>query len=443
MKPISILITLLCSVFVLNAQKTDEDLVKTLKEAATSQLLDKWYPLVIDKEDGGYYSDITYDFKLGENQQKMIVTQARHMWVNAIAAMENPGKKETYLENAKHGFDFIKNKMWDQENGGFHTLVTKQGEPISREGEKKTAYGNSFAIYGLATYYKASQNSEALTLAQETFYWLERHSHDPKHKGYFQSLELDGTPIARTSDFPSTSDIGYKDQNSSIHLLEAFTALYEVWPNELLKKRLHELLVLIRDTITTDDGYMKLFFEADWTPVSFKNTSKENIKKHYYLEHVSFGHDVETAYLMLEASHALGLENDITLKTGKKMVDHALKNGFDNKVGGFYDGGYYFNDEQDIQIVNENKNWWSQAEGLNALLMMSQHFPQDEMNYRKHFETLWEYTENYIIDQDHGGWYEWGIDKRPEAKTALKGQIWKSTYHNYRALVNCIHMLEE
>ncbi|MGB8706292.1 MAG: hypothetical protein WCD31_14795 [Gillisia sp.] len=64
---------------------------------------------------------------------------------------------------------------------------------------------------------------------------------------------------------------------------------------------------------------MNLFFTNDWKPVSFKNTSKENIRKHYYLDHVSFGHDVETAYLVLEASHVLGLKDeDLTLQRGKK-----------------------------------------------------------------------------------------------------------------------------
>jgi mannobiose 2-epimerase len=226
--------------------------------------------------------------------------------------------------------------------------------------------------------------------------------------------------------------------------LEAFTALYKVWPNELLAKRLEELLLLIRDTITTEKGYMNLFFEKDWTPISFVQTSKETIKEHYYLDHVSFGHDVETAYLMLEASHALGGKHDsLTLRKGKKMVDHALATGWDNEVGGFYDGGYYFHGEDPITIVNANKNWWSQAEGLNSLLMLSFYFPDDPIAYRRYFDKLWQYTNNYLMDKEHGGWYEWGTDKRPDVKTGLKGHIWKTTYHNYRALINCRELLEK
>jgi len=427
----------------LATNKNDTALINRLEISAKENLIDKWYPLAIDKEDGGYYSDITYNFKIGENQDKMIVTQARHIWATAKAAELYPEDSARYLSYAAHGFQFLRNKMWDKKQGGFYNLVTKEGEPILKRGTEKTTYGNSFAIYGLAEYYRASGNKEALDLAKKTFEWLEDHGHDPKYKGYYQSLELDGTPIERTNEFPSTSDIGYKDQNSSIHLLESFTTLYEVWPDELLAKRIKELLYLIRDTIVTDKGYMNLFFTKDWKPVSFKNTSKENITKHYYLDHVSFGHDVETAYLMLEASHVLGLKDeDITLQRGKKMVDHALKNGWDEKFGGFYDSGYYYQGKDEITIVNSDKNWWSQAEGLNSLLIMDIYFPNDRMDYRDHFNKLWDYTERYLMDPAFGGWYEWGIDERPESENQLKGHIWKASYHNFRALTNCINHLK-
>ncbi len=421
---------------------TETALIAALETAATQELLEKWYPLAVDFKDGGYFSDITYDFKIGEHQDKMIVTQARHLWTTAMAAREYP-ENTAYKEYAAHGFAFLKDVLWDKQLGGFHTLVTKKGKPIPREGEAKTAYGNAFAIYALSAYFDATGDNEALDLARKTFYWLETNSHDPLQKGYYQSLEPEGTPILRTEAFPTTSDIGYKDQNSSIHLLEAFTSLYNVWPNDLLAQRLNELLELIRDTITTEKGYMHLYFDKDWKPVSYRYNTPEVIAEHYYLDHVSFGHDVETAYLMLEASHALGgTADEQTLARGKVMVDHALRTGWDNEKGGFYDGGYYFGEADTLTLVNTDKNWWTQAEGLNTLLMLSYYFPDDPMDYRGHFNKLWSYIHTYLMDPDHGGWYEWGTDQRPDSKEGLKGHIWKATYHDYRALLNCKKRLE-
>lgn len=99
--------------------------------------MEKWYPLVVDREDGGYYSEVIHDFKLGEKHDKMIVTQARHIWSNAVAAKDYP-RDPSYLENAEHGYVFLRDVMWNKKHGGFHNLVTKKGEPIQKRGEERS-----------------------------------------------------------------------------------------------------------------------------------------------------------------------------------------------------------------------------------------------------------------------------------------------------------------
>lgn len=412
-----------------------------IEKSITADMLQHWYPRAVDDTYGGFLSSFTYDWQPTDQQDKMIVTQARHVWSNARAS-ELYADVTHYPTSARHGFAFLRDVMWDKTYGGFHTLVDRQGNVKSPEGEAKTAYGNSFAIYALAAYYRASGDTAALSLAKETFRWLEEHSHDPVHKGYYQHMEKDGSLVKRRENTPSTSDRGYKDQNSSIHLLEAFTELYAVWPDPLLRERLEEMLFLIRDTITNEKGSLVLFFEPDWTPVSFQNEDKETILEHRYLDHVSFGHDVETAFLMLEASHLLGIEDDRrTREVSKKMVDHALRNGWDEELGGFYDQGYYFGQGDEISIINDHKNWWSQAEGLNTLLLMADLYPDDELQYFDRFRMLWSYIQEYLIDHEHGGWYEGGLDKQPEMRTALKGHIWKANYHQFRSLMHCMFRL--
>src|SRR3954469_5456109 len=206
-----------------------DSIAQQMRYAAKQGLIEVYYPRDIDTAYGGYLSTFSYDFQPVGDQDKMIVTQARHIWSTAKAAMFY--HDTSYVAMSRHGFLFLRDKMWDKENGGFYNLVTRDGTPKSTI---KEAYGNAFAIYGLSAYYVCSHDTAALNLAKTAFLWLEKHSHDPKYKGYYQHLQRDGSHVIRTADIPGTSDIGYKDQNSSIHLLEALTELYKVWPDILV-----------------------------------------------------------------------------------------------------------------------------------------------------------------------------------------------------------------
>ena len=438
MKRIPFLIFLLFANFLfaqqgMNSPAERKQIASAIDKSIQTELLNKWYPQCVDSLYGGFITTYTYDFKPTGPQDKFIVTQARHTWSTARAAELYPGVPY-YLKCSEHGFRFLRDVMWDKTNGGFYNLVDRQGNVKS---DRKEAYGNAFGIYALAAYYHASKDTGALTLVKKAFLWLEAHSHDPIYKGYYQHMTQEGSPIKRDKSVPGTSDLGYKDQNSSIHLLEAFTELYSIWPDRLVRERLEEMLYLIRDKITTPKGYLTLFFKPNWIPVSYRDSTKEVILQHRSLDHVSFGHDIETAYLMLEASHALGIKNDKkTMTISKKMVDHALRNGYDKSVGGFYDEGYYFKGSDKISIIRDSKNWWAQAEGLNTLLLMADQFPNDQMHYYEKFSQMWNYIQTYLIDHQYGDWYEGGLDKQPDKKTALKGHIWKGNYHQFRAMMN-------
>jgi cellobiose epimerase len=411
---------------------------------ALDTLAGAWYPRVIDNENGGYWSDFDYAWEREGPQNKMIVSQARHIWSASVLASYYGDT--SYLPLARHGFNFIKHHMWDNRFGGFHTQMGRTGDSLRLMTKTKSAYGNAFAIYGLAAYHKVSGDTAALDLARRTFHWLEQHAHDSVYGGYFDILKEDGSWLLDvkedTAQYENFIRKDWKDQNSSIHLMEAFTALYEVWPDSLLRERLEEMLVLIRDTITTDKGYLILHLERDWSPVSFRDSTEAYRTENFYLDHVSFGHDVETAFLMLETSHVLGMENDtLTLRKAKRMVDHALEHGWDDRLGGFFDGGYYNRGSEICAIRNAAKVWWAQAEGLNALLLMARLFPNEE-RYYNYFIQQWNYINRYMIDHKNGGWYHEGLDSNPMAATHAKANIWKTSYHNARALINVVQMLE-
>ena len=393
-----------------------------LEATLFDKVLGAWYPRAVDLEFGGYLTDFNHRFESAGRQHKMIVTQARHLWTLSSVAHLYPETCQTFLPMAAHGLAQLV-RHWDQSSGGFRELLTRSGAPIGND--IRTAYGTAFGIFGLAAYYQLSKSEKALNLAQEAFHWLEECSHDPEYEGYFQFVRPSGAPLqAGYGKFPP------KDQNSSIHLLEAFVELHKVWPDSLVRLRVSELLRLIRDTMTKKGQYLRLFFSRDWRPVSYAQT------RDYELDHVSFGHDVETAHLLLDADRMLAKPSVATKTTARSLVDHALAHGWDNERGGFYEQGFYRGEQ--CTIISDAKVWWAQFEGLLTLIQMSDLFPEQRAWYAERLGRLWTYIKSFLMDPTHGSCYWAGIDTRPEKAVMPKGEQWKSPYHTVRSLTGAI-----
>ncbi len=427
-----------------------DQLSVALEEVLYGDILHQWYPVCVDSIHGGYYSNFSNDWTLEKDQPKMIVTQGRQLWTSSQAAMFVPADHR-YKEAADHGLPWLEQVMWDSEYGGFYSLVDQEGNiiPDSDYGDEKRAYGQAFAIYGLAAYYKMTHRPEALALAKKAFQWMEDYSRDPEYGGYFDYLSRKGERYG--TGYPAVSSIdraALKDYNSSIHILEAFAELFQVWQDSLLEERLIEMLHIVRDTITQEPGYMHLYFHSDWQLLSYRDSLPEIRAANYQNDHVSPGHDAETAFLLIEAAEILdefGSTKDNhyeeTLPVAKKLLDHSLEYGWDTKTGGFIEQGYYEAEHSQMMIVDKRKNWWGQVEGLHSLLLFSNLYPENEV-YRKAFLKQWEYISANLLDKTNRGWYSWGIDLVPEAKEGRKGNIWKGPYHTGRGIMRCLTLLE-
>lgn len=426
--------------FPLSKRSTDPvTIADEMEKVLNEDLMDLWYPRCIDTIYGGYLSGFDYEWSQKEKQNKFIVTQGRHTWACAQMAKMYP-QNHNFEKYSKHGYKYLRDVMWDKEYGGYYTLTNREGDVLTSDPQMKIkiAYGNAFAIYGLAAYFEVSGDSSALDLAINSFWWLDKNAHDDMYGGYFQFLLRDGTVY--TDGYEGTPP---KDQNSSIHIIEALTELYKVWKDDQLKSRINEMLVIIRDTIATEKGYMNLFFRKDWSPVYYTDTTFHSTGDAHIFDHISFGHDIEIAYLLMEASEAIGLENDmLTYRKTKKMADHVMQNGWDPETGATFDRAYYFDaGQKNITILNNHTAWWSSTETVNTMLLMSRLYPEDPMDYYNKFTITWNYCKNYLIDWEHGGWYRVGLNEEPGAINADKGGIWKGNYHNGRTLLNCIKLL--
>lgn len=400
--------------------------LKFAKEIDTTldrDILDQWFPRTLDKEHGGFRSNFSREWKPFDQESKFSVFQGRMTWVSSQIVQRRPALKQQYLPYVTQGVDYLTGTLWDKEKGGFYWGLSETGEVSPFYTDRKQLYGMSFAIYGLAAAYQSTKDQRALEYAQKGFHWMEEHAHDAKSGGYFEYLTRDGHPfeshpesgtleLMPVSRFP----VGYKSMNTHIHLLESFTQLYEVWKDDLLRQRIEELLAIIRDKVCVDPGAMNLYFTNAWQA---------------FPDHDSYGHDVEAAYLMLEAEDVLGKAHDPrTERMARMLVDHALHYGWDAKLGGFYQDGTTMGEPE-----RKTKEWWVQFEGLNALLLMHERYGRQTDVYFKAFQLQWDFIRKYQIDSEYHGVYTMvGEDGKPTVN--LKGSIWKAAYHDGRALLN-------
>ena len=64
-----------------------------------------------------------------------------------------------YLLAATHGYEFLRDRMWDRQFGGFYWEVDSSGRAATRP--DKHTYGQAFGLYALTAYAVASGDSNA------------------------------------------------------------------------------------------------------------------------------------------------------------------------------------------------------------------------------------------------------------------------------------------
>jgi mannobiose 2-epimerase len=387
------------------------------------QVVDKWLPRSEDKARGGFQQNFAEDWSLIARDDRAVVYQARVTWLAAQAAKRYPAERAKFQALSNHGLAFLSGHLWDAEKGGFFWGLNPTAPYAPERFGEKHIYGHAFAIYALAENYAATGNSESLELAKRGFLWLDTYAHDGVNGGYYESLDRQNQPIlapptgpqARPADAISTP-FGRKSMNTHIHILEALTGLYEVWPDPRLRIRLQEVFEIVRDKVAAEPGYLNLYFQPDWTPVPSV---------------VSFGHDVETGFLLVEASTALGQPDDArTWAVARKLVDRPLAKGWDEAHGGFYDEAEYAG-----RVTKDHKVWWVQAEGLNALLVMHEEFGRETPRYWQAFQRQWAFIRDRQTDAKYGGWYSQTEADGHAPPGMVKSDRWTEGYHQGRALI--------
>jgi len=396
----------------ISLQNWQRSIAQELKE----NLLAYWIKHTQDSENGGFYGRISNNNQVHKDAPKSLILNTRILWT--FSAAYKKWKNPDYLEIANRAYNYLIHNFIDSKYNGVYWMLDYRGNPVN---DKKKSYGQAFFIYSLSEYYKVDKNPKVKDLAINYFKLLLENIYDDENGGYFETCNRNWS-LAEDLRLSDKDMNEKKSMNNHLHMLEAFTNLYRIWPDPELEDKLRELIGNFLDYIICPETYhFKLFFNECW------NTKSRNI---------SFGHDIEGSWLLCEAAEVLEDRKllDKIHSISLKMVDATIMEGFTDK------GAVYYEKEENGDIVEEI-DWWPQAEAVVGLLNAFQ-ISQDN-KYLDLATKAWNFIDKYIKNKKYGEWfYKVKPDGEP-CQEKNKVSEWKGPYHGGRACMESIERLEK
>lgn len=383
-----------------------EHIHKELVEGILPFWLDK-----IDNEHGGFYGYMDEELVLDKKAPKGGLACARLLWT--FSSAYRVLGDEACLVAAHHAYKFLVEHLLDEVHKGIYWLVDFEGHLLDG---RKHIYVQAFGVYALSEYYRATGEQGGLEKALELYELIHEKGYDCDAEAYLEEFDREWHQLDNEmlSENGVVADYTY---NTHLHVLEAMTNLYRVWPNAELKVRIEKILdVFYQRIYNHETGFFKVFFDRQWSSL---------------IDLISYGHDIESSWLIHEAIKVLA----ITDEEHPWMV--MVRRPAYGVLGEAMDSLGAMNNEKEKGVLDDKKIWWVQAEAFVGYINMFE-LTKDEA-FLKAAHRVWSFIEKYIVDKREGG--EWHAELDSDYKVMDKPVIepWKLNYHNGRC---CLEFVE-
>lgn len=380
--------------------------IDEVREHLETKIIPFWRGLH-DEEFGGYYGYVSYDLAVDKKAVKGCILNSRILWFFSNAYLT---LKEKYLlQEAEHAYHFLTEHCLDREFGGVYWSLNYDGSVAD---SIKHTYNQAFAIYALSSYFEASGDKAALETAFALFRLIEEKCTD--EVGYLEAFERNFVP-AENDKLSENGVIAEKTMNTLLHVFEAYTELYRVSKDTKVAERLRFILDLfLKKVYNPELNRQEVFFDRNMNSI---------------LDLHSYGHDIETAWLMDRGVEILGEEKErvsaVTKALTKKIYerayqDHSLLNECENGID------------------NTDRIWWVQAETVVGFLNGYEK-ESTKKEYLQAALEVWEFIKTKLVDQREGSEWFWMLNQ--EGKPVEDKPIvepWKCPYHNGRMCLEVI-----
>ncbi|MCM1056538.1 MAG: AGE family epimerase/isomerase [Firmicutes bacterium] len=398
------------------------------KEHLLGKIVPFWRSLRDDTY-GGWYGYVSYDLNTDREAVKGCILNSRITWffsnvylcckeglITAKDCLQYGYSPEDIRSEAEHGYQFLKKHCLDRENGGIYWSLQADGTP---EDDTKHTYNQAFCIYALSSYYEALGDRGALQTAFELFDLIEGKCTD--EVGYLEAFTVDFKP-ASNEKLSENGVMAAKTMNTLLHVFEAYTQLYKVSGNERVGKRLEWILDTFADKIYDPEKHrQEVFFDENY---------------HSIIDLHSYGHDIETAWLIDLGLDVLGdpaYEKKLAPIT-KDLTAQIYKTAFN---------GHSLANECEKGTVNTHRIWWVQAESVIGFL----NGYQKEGSHREYLKAAlnqWKFILEYVVDSRSGSEWFWEVDEEgtPYPDRPIV-EPWKCPYHNGRMCMEILKRARE
>ncbi len=364
-----------------------------------------------DTEFGGYYGYMDFDLNIDRSYEKGCILNSRILWFfsNAYKLLG----KENLREDAKRAYLFLKDFCLDKEYGGVYWSVSHDGKPADTS---KHTYNQAFAIYALASYYDAAGEREALEMAYGLMHLIEEKCKD--EGGYLEAFDRAFRPMDNEK-LSENGVMAERTMNTLLHLLEAYTELYRVTKDGMVGERLRYMLDIFEQKVYNRKlGRQEVFFDKNWNSL---------------IDLYSYGHDIETSWLVDRALEVLGDEayteriRPITMEITENIYERALL-------------GDSMPNESENGIDDTTRVWWVQAEAVVGFINGYEKNPLGSC-YLEAAEGIWKYICRKMIDTRSGSEWYWAVDENGKPLPKPIVEPWKCPYHNGRMCMEVIRRL--
>ncbi|HRU07034.1 MAG TPA: AGE family epimerase/isomerase [Candidatus Brocadiia bacterium] len=393
----------------------------------TGKLIPFWAGRVVEPKFGGFQTNYDRQGRRTAVTEKTLLCQGRALFTIAHAlrhGFEWPGGREAMDQ----GIEFLRRFFRDAEHDGYYWICEEDGRP---KDARKVVYGHSFLIYGLAEHGLLTGSADSRREAERLFDLLAAKAADFRHGGFFEQFDRAFNPVSERPDGAL-----HKSLDVHMHLMEAFTTLYQLTGLPRHRQALEQVMELIFDRmVDPETGVGVSIFSPSWQPMANLQLgavwgSDRFERKAKPADITSYGHNIELAWLYLHAMDALGRPRQEGLARVRRIFDHTFERGVDREFGGLYVEG-----PRQGAASETNKEFWQQAEALVGFL--DAYDLTQEKKFQRAFRNVHDFVFKKMICWDQGEWYPL-LDRQGAVVWDYMGHNWKICYHTVRAMVEVV-----